>query len=204
MPIDQVITDHCLLCVATLVPHLQLLLASCDQEVQSVISLCINAPYCSLQFVAHIYDVLRGNPNAERVIRRQLPHYGVDQAELYTLHYAETLLGHVATWLVAAEYLAWCPVNGAALMESVLDRSPVSCRLSFSGCHFGLTSVTLLLLAWAELVYCRLHKLDINKYTTNRCLQLSHCIHLARLVHYWLKLCLFHTCSSQVKMIAQP
>jgi hypothetical protein len=42
----------------------QLLLAACDQEVQTVVSLCTQAPYCSLQFVAHIYDVLRVLPGA--------------------------------------------------------------------------------------------------------------------------------------------
>ncbi|KAF8073073.1 ema [Scenedesmus sp. PABB004] len=103
----------------------QLLLASCDQEVQSVVSLCTNSPYCSLQFVAHVYDVLRGAPGAERVIARPLPHLGGDQAELFALHYVETLLGHAPTWQLAAEYLAWCPVHGAAALEAALDRSPV-------------------------------------------------------------------------------
>eukprot|EP00878_Enallax_costatus_P011131 GHUV01011624.1.p1 GENE.GHUV01011624.1~~GHUV01011624.1.p1 ORF type:complete len:740 (+),score=246.31 GHUV01011624.1:1146-3365(+) len=102
----------------------ELLPASADQEVQSVVSLCTNSPYCSLQFVAHIFDVLRGHPAAERIISRPRPHYGVDQAELYTLNYAETLLGHADTWLMASEYLAWCPVNGAAVMEAVIDQSP--------------------------------------------------------------------------------
>lgn len=103
-----------------------MLLASGDQEAQSVVALCTNSPYCSLQFVAHIFDVLRGHPSAQRVISRPLAHYGVDQSELFTLNYAETLLGHVDTWLLAAEYLAWCPVNGAAVMEAMLDKSPVS------------------------------------------------------------------------------
>lgn len=75
--------------------------------------------------MAHIFDVLRGNAAAHRILSRPLPHYSVDQAELYTLNYAESLLGHADTWLLAAEYLAWCPVNGAAVMELAIDRSPV-------------------------------------------------------------------------------
>lgn len=104
----------------------QLLLAACDQEVQTVIQLATNSPYCTLQFVAHIYDVLRASPGADRVISRPLPNFGGDQAEMYTLHYVETLAGHAATWQLAAEYLAWCPVHGSAVLEALLDKSPVS------------------------------------------------------------------------------
>eukprot|EP00879_Flechtneria_rotunda_P019929 GHRR01020947.1.p1 GENE.GHRR01020947.1~~GHRR01020947.1.p1 ORF type:complete len:757 (+),score=295.89 GHRR01020947.1:835-3105(+) len=101
----------------------QLVIAACDQEVQSVASLCTTTPYCSLQFVTHIYDVLRALPGADRIISRPLPHLGGDQAEMYTLNYAESLAGSAATWQLAAEYLAWCPVHGAPVLEILLDRS---------------------------------------------------------------------------------
>ncbi len=41
------------------------------------------------------YDILRGYPEAERVIARPLPHLGGDQNEMYTLHFAATLMGQV-------------------------------------------------------------------------------------------------------------
>lgn len=102
----------------------QLLLAACDQEVQTIITLATQQPYCGLQFIAHIYDVIRASPGAERVISRPLPGFGGDQAEMFTLHYVETLTGHATTWQLAAEYLAWCPVHGSAVLEALLDRSP--------------------------------------------------------------------------------
>jgi nuclear pore complex protein Nup85 len=105
---------------------LQMLLAACEQEVQQVILLATTSPYCTLQFVAHIYDVLRASPGAERVILRPLSHAGGDQSEGFMLHYVETLAAHAATWQLAAEYLAWCPTHGGALLEALLEKSPVS------------------------------------------------------------------------------
>ncbi|KAF6253026.1 Nup85 nucleoporin-domain-containing protein [Scenedesmus sp. NREL 46B-D3] len=101
----------------------QLLLAASQQEVQTVIQLATTSPCCSLQFVAHIYDVLRASPGAERVISRPLSHFGGDQSEMYTLHYVETLAAHASTWQLAAEYLAWCPVHGSAVLEALLEKS---------------------------------------------------------------------------------
>eukprot|EP00775_Hariotina_reticulata_P010403 gene10403-10561_t len=102
----------------------QLLLAASDQEVQSVISLCTSSDYCSQQFVAHIYDVLRGLAGADRVISRPLPALGGDQSELYTLAYAESLMVQACSWQLAAEYLAWCPVHGADALETLIETSP--------------------------------------------------------------------------------
>jgi nuclear pore complex protein Nup85 len=112
------------LCAAAVL--LQMLLAACEQEVQQVILLATTTPYCTLQFVAHIYDVLRASPGAERVISRPLSHAGGDQSEHFMLHYVETLAAHASTWQLAAEYLAWCPTHGAALLEALLEKSPVS------------------------------------------------------------------------------
>jgi hypothetical protein len=107
-------------------PCLQLLEAACQQEVATVIQLATTYPYCTLQFAAHIYDVLRASPGAERVISRPAPNFGGDQCEMFTLHYVDTLVGQAATWQIAAEYLAWCPVHGSAVLEGLLERSPVS------------------------------------------------------------------------------
>lgn len=112
--------------------RLQLLLAASQQEVQTVIQLATTSPCCSLQFVAHIYDVLRASPGAERVISRPLSHFGGDQSEMYTLHYVETLAAHASTWQLAAEYLAWCPVHGSAVLEALLEKSRVSGQRVYS------------------------------------------------------------------------
>lgn len=127
--IRRFITTAALLC-APAAAGLQLLLAACDQEVQTIITLATQQPYCGLQFIAHIYDVIRASPGAERVISRPLPGFGGDQAEMFTLHYVETLTGHATTWQLAAEYLAWCPVHGSAVLEALLDRSPVRVLLN--------------------------------------------------------------------------
>lgn len=105
---------------------LQLFTALCRQEVQEVIRLCTNSSYTSLQFVTHSFEVLKGLPAAAGVITRPLAHMGCDQAENFTLNYVEVLAGSRSTWLLGAEYLAWCPVYGADALESLLDRSPVS------------------------------------------------------------------------------
>lgn len=102
----------------------ELLVASCQQEVQEVIRLCTNTRYTDLLFVAHSFEVMRGLPEAGRVISRPLPHMGCDQAENFMLNYAEVLLGGSSTWLLGAECLAWCPVYGADTLEAVLDKSP--------------------------------------------------------------------------------
>lgn len=101
-------------------------LAACQQEVQEVIRLATNSNYTSLQFVVHSFEVLRALPEASRVISRPLPHMGCDQAESFMLNYVEVLLGAASTWLLAADYLAWCPVYGADALEALLDKSPVS------------------------------------------------------------------------------
>lgn len=105
---------------------LQLFTALCRQEVQEVVRLCTSGSYTSLQFVIHSYEVLKALPAAAGVICRPLPHMGCDQAENYTLNYVEVLAGGRSTWLLGAEYLAWCPVYGADALEALLDRSPVS------------------------------------------------------------------------------
>lgn len=105
---------------------MQLLVAACQQEVQEVIRLCTNCSYTSLQFVAHSFEVMRALPEAARVISRPLPHMGCDQAESFMLNYVEVLAGAASTWLLGAEYLAWCPVYGAEALEAMLDTSPVS------------------------------------------------------------------------------
>lgn len=104
----------------------QLLVAACQQEVQEIIRLTTNCSYTSLQFVAHSFEVMRGLPEANRVISRPLPHMGCDQAESFLLNYVEVLAGAASTWLLGAEYLAWCPVYGADALEAMLDTSPVS------------------------------------------------------------------------------
>jgi hypothetical protein len=70
----------------------QVLVASCQQEVQEVIRLCTNSRYTDLLFVAHSFEVMRGLPEAGRVISRPLPHMGCDQAENFMLNYAEVRL----------------------------------------------------------------------------------------------------------------
>lgn len=67
----------------------QVLVAACQQEVQEVIRLCTNSRYTDLLFVAHSFEVMRGLPEASRVISRPLPHMGCDQAESFMLNYAE-------------------------------------------------------------------------------------------------------------------
>jgi hypothetical protein len=100
----------------------QLLLAACSQEVQPVINLLTSASYAGLQFVVHVFEVLAALPSAARVISRALPHAGCDQAEAFTLNYAEALMGFETTWALAAEYLAWCPVYGGDALEGLLAR----------------------------------------------------------------------------------
>jgi hypothetical protein len=109
-----------------LVVVLQLFTALCRQEVQEIIRLCTSGSYTSLQFVVHSYEVLKALPAAAGVISRPLAHMGCDQAESFTLNYVEVLAGSRATWLLGAEYLAWCPVYGADALEALLDTSPVS------------------------------------------------------------------------------
>ena len=104
----------------------ELLLLGARLEVQGVVRLATNSPFCGLWLVAHLYDVLRGYARAEAVLARPLPHLGCDQAEMYALHYVETLMGGDGTWQAAAEYLAWCPAHGAAAMEALVARLPVS------------------------------------------------------------------------------
>ncbi|GBF94028.1 hypothetical protein Rsub_07296 [Raphidocelis subcapitata] len=104
----------------------ELLVLGSRLEVQGVVRLCTNSDFCSLWFVAHAYDILRGYPRAEALLARPLPHLGCDQVEMYTLHYVETLTGCDGTWQVAAEYLAWCPIYGADALESLLSRLPFS------------------------------------------------------------------------------
>lgn len=118
-------TCFCCFCLCHAWPYLQLLLAACNQEVQAIINLCTNHEYSGLQFVVHIYEVLAALPDAGRVISRVLPHLGCDQAESFTLHYVEALMGPATTWALAAEYLAWCPVHGADVLEGLLDRTQV-------------------------------------------------------------------------------
>lgn len=101
-------------------------MAASQQQVQEVIQLCTNSSYASIKFVAHSFEVMRGLPEAARVIARPLPHLGCDQAESFLLNYAEVLIGGAATWAVGAEYLAWCPVYGADALEAMLEKSPVS------------------------------------------------------------------------------
>jgi hypothetical protein len=60
-------------------PKRQLLLLASQLEVQGVVRLTTNSPYCGLWFVAHAYDVLRGYPRAEALFSRTLPHLGCDQ-----------------------------------------------------------------------------------------------------------------------------
>lgn len=90
-----------------------------------MIRLCTNSSYASLQFVAHSFELMRALPEAARVISRPLPHMGCDQAESFLLNYVEVLAGAASTWLLGAEYLAWCPVYGAETLEAMLDKSPV-------------------------------------------------------------------------------
>ncbi|KAI8463575.1 MAG: Nup85 nucleoporin-domain-containing protein [Monoraphidium minutum] len=104
----------------------ELLLLSSQLEAQGVVRLATNAPYCGLWLVAHTYDVLRGYPRAEALFSRPLPHLGCNQAEMYTLHYVETLMGPAGAWQVAAEYLAWCPVYGADALEAMLAALPLT------------------------------------------------------------------------------
>ncbi len=113
-------------CCCTHLRCLQLLVAACQQEVQEVIRLCTNSTYTSLQFVTHSFEVMRALPEAARVISRPLPHMGCDQAESFMLNYVEVLASGASTWLLGAEYLAWCPVYGAEALEDMLDTSPVS------------------------------------------------------------------------------
>lgn len=98
--------------------------AAAGLEVQTLVRLATNAPYCGLWFVAHMYDVLRGYDRAAGVISRPLPHLGGDQAELYTLHYVQSLMGNAATWQLAAAYLAWCPVHGRDAFEALVGTAP--------------------------------------------------------------------------------
>jgi hypothetical protein len=104
----------------------QVFVAASQQQVQEVIQLCTNSSYTSITFVAHSFEVMRGLPEAARVISRPLPHLGCDQAESFLLNYAEVLVGGASTWAVGAEYLAWCPVYGADALEVMLEKSPVS------------------------------------------------------------------------------
>ena len=119
-----------------LLPVMQMLLASCQQEVQEVVSLCTNSSYTSLLFVVHSFEVLKALPAAARVIARPLPHMGCDQAESFLLNYVEVLAGGASTWALAADYLAWCPVYGADALEALLDKSPVS--EAWLMCWYGL------------------------------------------------------------------
>jgi hypothetical protein len=62
--------------------------------------MCTSSDYCSQQFVAHVYDVLRALPGADRVISRPLSSLGGDQSEMYTLLYAESLMVQACSWQV--------------------------------------------------------------------------------------------------------
>lgn len=124
---ERIARPYLLFCCCPLVFQcVQLLVAACQQEVQEIIRLTTNCSYTSLQFVAHSFEVMRGLPEANRVISRPLPHMGCDQAESFLLNYVEVLAGAASTWLLGAEYLAWCPVYGADALEAMLDTSPVS------------------------------------------------------------------------------
>jgi hypothetical protein len=116
-------------------PHAQLLLAACGQEVAPIVSLCTNHEYTGLQFVVHAYEVLAALPAAARLISRPLPHLGCDQAESFTLHYVDALLGPGATWGLAVEYLAWCPAHGGEAMEAALDGAQVRAWCWGVGCR---------------------------------------------------------------------
>ena len=118
----HMLTQHCSPAAFDL---LQLMLAASGYEVQQIITLCSNSSFCSLWLVTHVYDLLRGHPPAAAIISRLVPGRGCDQQETFTLNYALNLAEHRATWHLAAEYLAWCPVYGAAALEGMLDSCPV-------------------------------------------------------------------------------
>jgi len=102
-----------------------LIAAAAELEVQSVVAVCTNSPYCGLWFVAHCYDLLCADPQAARALARPLPApLACGQAEAYMLHYVDTLAGQASTWQLAAEYLAWCPAHGADALEALLERLP--------------------------------------------------------------------------------
>ena len=50
----------------------------------------------------------------------------VAQVEECLVDYASSLMGIKATWLVAADILAFCPRQGRAVLEALLSNLPVS------------------------------------------------------------------------------
>lgn len=48
------------------------------------------------------------------------------QVEFYTLEYAEALAASQQTWPLAAEYLAWCPVQGEGALARLLEDLPLA------------------------------------------------------------------------------
>jgi hypothetical protein len=100
--------------------------AAADNLVQQVITASTNNPFCHLWFVTHLFDVLRGWPAAEGVLARPLAARGCDQCEMYTLSYGQLMAGHQSTWLLAADYFAWCPQHGQHALELLLEENQVS------------------------------------------------------------------------------
>lgn len=117
-------TNECGLGEDNFLPCLAKTLQSvCDGDFQPTLHAV--STFASSWFIAHIMPILSqiSSNQTHSCSKGLLSHFGGDQEEFYLLEFVSGLMASSSTMPLARQYLTWCPTQGYAALDALLEHT---------------------------------------------------------------------------------